>query len=114
MTLTVPTRSRPKKAWAPKKESVPPMGNHTGTIASVAEAEDGGYEITFSFKAEGRTWSHPHPATEKELLDILVVLGMGGRNVELADLAGTPVTIQVATFGGRTSAKVESIQKPDA
>ena len=97
---------------APKARSgkgVPPAGAWPGKILKIIE-KNGAYEGSWRFRAKGRSWTLTHRLTEEQLGDLLVDLGHAGDDVDLAQIANRSCTCVVATFGGRTSARVIEVR----
>ena len=95
-------RPRPRKKW-------PPRNWHTATIVRVTDATHG-ITVTWRLSAEGRQWTIPHDVDTADVNDFLVDLGLAGRSVDTAALAGTKARIYIRTFGGRTSGFIDGVK----
>lgn len=93
----------------PPYEGLPAKGTYRGKVTAFAEPEEDGspFKFTWEFTARERTWSVDQEASQDELMDILVDLGLAGRTIQSArTVIGKKAMITVRTFGGKTSARV--------
>lgn len=106
MLIKIPENRAPREA-----SSVPPAGNYEAVVSSAKESEeeDIDFVVEWRYEAGEDTWHLEQKCSEAELMAILVDLGLGGQEASLEDVGGKKAMIKVATYGGRSSAKVKDV-----
>ena len=97
----------PTKVPSPKRPTVPPAGRFPAKIRKVTEEYDH-VILTWSFRAENRTWSLDQELMPADL-GIMLAPQMSGQTIEVSSLVGLKATIYVRTRANRTSAIVSEV-----
>ena len=87
---------------------VPTAGTYGATIKDVVP-QDYGYDVSWTFRADGRAWNRTEEMESKEFGDLLVDLGLAGQTVNRAMLIGKKARVVVRTYGGKKSWKIKEV-----